>query len=149
MEVYFGNGKTEHGTGVQIDLTGEEVARAIYAYLVAHNVHIQGAATIRVNGELCKEGEIYVDPSGFVVANGKKWSGRGMKESIEKYERAFNARLAYEKNCIAKYDYLDNRPSKPPIKGERMKDYAIKYNTTIEEMKACELQVERALANDC
>ncbi len=79
MEVYFGNGKTEYGTGVQIDLTGEEVARAIYAYLAAHNVHIQGAATITVNGELCEEGEIYVDPSGFVVANGKKWSGRGKK----------------------------------------------------------------------
>ena len=79
MEVYFGNGKTEYGTGVQIDLTGEEVARAIYAYLAAHNVHIQGAATIIVNGELCEEGEIYVDPSGFVVANGKKWSGRGKK----------------------------------------------------------------------
>jgi hypothetical protein len=79
MEVYFGNGKTEYGTGVQIDLTGEEVARAIYTYLTAHNVHIQGAATIRVNGDLCEEGEIYVDPSGFVVANGKKWNGRGTK----------------------------------------------------------------------
>jgi len=72
------------------------------------------------------------------------------KESIEKYERAFNARLAYEKNCIDKYDYPDwmCKPSKPPIKGERMIDFAIKYNTTIEEMKACELQVERALANE-
>jgi len=40
------------------------------------------------------------------------------------------------------------KPSKPPIKGERMIDFAIKYNTTIEEMKACELQVERALANE-
>ena len=27
------------------------------------------------------------------------------RESIDKYERAFNAQLAYEKNCIAKYDY--------------------------------------------
>lgn len=49
------------------------------------------------------------------------------KESIEKHERAFNAMMAYEKNCIAKYDYPDNRPSKPPINGERMVDFACKY----------------------
>lgn len=71
-------------------------------------------------------------------------------KSEEKYESAFNARLAYEKNCIAKYDYPDwmRKPSKPPIKGERMIDFAMKYNTTIEEMKACLPQVERALANE-
>jgi hypothetical protein len=79
MEVFFGEGKTKYGPGVQIDLTGDEVAIAIYAYLTAHNVHIQGAATVRVNGELCKEGGVYVDPSGFVIANGRIWSGRGLK----------------------------------------------------------------------
>lgn len=52
-----------------------------------------------------------------------------------KNEIAFQALLAYEKNCIIKYDYPDNRPSKPPIKGDRMSDYAEKYGTTIEEMK--------------
>lgn len=51
--------KHNYGTGVQIDLTGEEVATAIYAYLMAHNVVINGPATIRVNGE--------------------GWSGRGHK----------------------------------------------------------------------
>lgn len=70
------------------------------------------------------------------------------QESIDKYERAFNARLAYEKNCIAKYDYPDNRPSKPPIKGERMEDFACRFGTTIQEMKDVEMQVERALQND-
>lgn len=65
----------------------------------------------------------------------------------EKSERAFQALLAYEKNCIAKYDYPDNRPSKPPIKGERMSDYAERYGTTIEEMKSHWKGVEYALAN--
>jgi hypothetical protein len=69
------------------------------------------------------------------------------KESIEKQERAFNAMMAYEKNCIAKYDYPDNTPSKPIPRGERMEDFACKYGTTIKEMKACGLQVDRALAN--
>lgn len=69
------------------------------------------------------------------------------QEEINKIERAFQALLAYEKNCIAKYDYPDNRPSKPPIKGERMSDYAERYGTTIEEMKRHWRGVEYALEN--
>ena len=53
MNVQFGKGKTEYGTGVQIDLTGDEVATAISAYLVAHGIHVVGAKTITVNGEFC------------------------------------------------------------------------------------------------
>jgi len=49
-------------------------------------------------------------------------------------ENAFNARLAYELNCEAKYDY-PSRPSRCPIKGERMIDYAERFETTLEEMK--------------
>ena len=75
--------------------------------------------------------------------------GKPSQESIDKYERAFNARLAYEKNCIAKYDYPDwmIKPSKPPIKGERMEDFADRFGTTIQEMKECTPAVERALQN--
>lgn len=80
MEINFGESKSEHGTGIQIDLTGDEVAIAISAYLVAHNVYVNGARTIRVNGEICKKGSIYVDPSGQVIANGVGWSGKGHKE---------------------------------------------------------------------
>ena len=67
MKIKYGKGTTQYGPGVQINLTGDEVAIAIYAYLTANNVHISGAATIRVNGKLCKKGEIYVDPSGYVI----------------------------------------------------------------------------------
>jgi hypothetical protein len=80
MEISFGKGKTEYGPGVQIDLTGSEVAMAIYTYLTAHNVIISGAATITVNGELCEYGGIYVDPSARVIANGQGWNGRGYNE---------------------------------------------------------------------
>ena len=71
------------------------------------------------------------------------------QESIDKYERAFNAQLAYEKNYIAKYDYPDwmCKPSKPPIKGERMADFAHRFGTTIQEMKDVQRQVDRALSN--
>jgi hypothetical protein len=71
------------------------------------------------------------------------------QESIDKYERAFQARLAYEKNCIAKYDFPDGMmmPSLPPKEGERMYDYAMRFGTTIEEMKECLPAVERALQN--
>ena len=80
MKVKYGEGKTEYGPGVSIELTGEEVARAISAYLVARDVYVSGPRTITVNGELCEAGQIYVDPSGDVVAKGKGYSGRGPKK---------------------------------------------------------------------
>lgn len=79
MKVKYGNGKTEYGPGVDIELTGEEVAIAIDGYLVAHKVYIRGPRTIRVNGKLCDNGSIYVDPSGHVIYLGIKISGRGEK----------------------------------------------------------------------
>lgn len=77
MKIKYGQGTTKYGPGVSIDLTGEEVARAILAYLVARNVNIDGPRTITVNGDLCEEGNIYVDPSGKVWAKGQLFSGRG------------------------------------------------------------------------
>lgn len=77
MDFEYGNGKTKYGPVVSIKLTGDEVATAIYAYLVAYGVHVDGPRTVLVNGELCSSGEVYVDPSGFVIAQGDKFSGRG------------------------------------------------------------------------
>lgn len=80
MEVKYGNGTTEFGPGVSITMSGDEVATAIDAWLVAHGVHVRGCRTITVNGEFCGEGQVYVDPSGFVVAGGERLSGRGPSE---------------------------------------------------------------------
>lgn len=78
MKIKHGKGTTEYGPGVEIRLNGDEVATAIMAYLVAHNIHISGPRTIKVNGELCKNSRIYVDPSGFVItSDGEQISGRG------------------------------------------------------------------------
>lgn len=78
MNIQYGNGSTKYGPGVSIELTGNEVATAIDAWLVAHGVHVSGARTITVNGELCGDGQIYVDPSGFVITpEGNRLSGRG------------------------------------------------------------------------
>lgn len=77
MKVKFGKGKTEFGPGVEINLTGDEVAIAIDAYLVAHDIHVFGPRTITVNGKLCEKGRVFVDPSGFVMANGKRYRGCG------------------------------------------------------------------------
>ena len=77
MEVKFGSGPTEYGPGVEINLTGEDVALAIDTYLVAHNIHVRGARTIIVNGELCRRGQVYVDPGGFVMHEGKRFNGSG------------------------------------------------------------------------
>lgn len=84
MEVNYGNGPTKYGPGVIIELTGDEVALAILAYLTARKVHIKGPLSVSVNGELCEYGQVYVDPSGEVVFVGELFSGRGKNEnSIE------------------------------------------------------------------
>lgn len=80
MIVKRGNGCTEYGPGVSVELTGNEVARAIDAWLLAQGVRVSGPRTVTVNGKLCESGHIYVDPSGFVIANGAKLSGRGPHE---------------------------------------------------------------------
>jgi hypothetical protein len=80
MNVKYGKGSTEFGPGVNIDLSGDEVATAIEAWLVAHGVCVRGPRTIRVNGYLIHHGRVYVDPSGFVVSDGIKYSGRGEEE---------------------------------------------------------------------
>lgn len=77
MIVKHGEGCTEYGPGVSIELTAAEVATAIDAWLVARCIHVSGPRTVTVNGELCESGHIYVDPSGFVIADGVKISGRG------------------------------------------------------------------------
>ena len=81
MDVMYGEGKTEYGSGVSIRLDGSEVATAIDAYLVAHGICVRGPRTITINGKLCETGHIYVDPTGFVVDNGEKVLGRGPNPS--------------------------------------------------------------------
>ena len=77
MKIKHGTGPTKYGPGVEIELTGDEVAVAIDAYLVARRVVVRGPRTITVNGELCERGRVYVDPSGFVInRRGEKLDGR-------------------------------------------------------------------------
>ena len=83
MKVGYGGGRTKYGPGVSIELTGDEVATAIDAWLVAHGVHVRGPRTITVNGELCEEGHVSVDPSGFAVYDGERLSGRGANAESE------------------------------------------------------------------
>lgn len=81
MEIKKGKGKSEYGPGINIKLTASEVATAIYAYLVAQNVYVQGPHSVRVNKNLIKNGSIYIDPSGSVIYNGKRYLGKtGKKE---------------------------------------------------------------------
>jgi len=70
MTVQEGDGKTEFGKGVNINLTGDDIALAIYSWLVGQGVFIVGGRTIRINEELCSNSQVYVDPSGYVVFNG-------------------------------------------------------------------------------
>jgi hypothetical protein len=77
MNIKHGKGVSKYGPGVEINLTECEVATAIDAYLVTHGVHVSGPRTVSVNGDLIELGRVYVDPSGFVITDGEKISGRG------------------------------------------------------------------------
>lgn len=79
MEIGYGEGKTGHGPGVSIGLSGDELATAIDAYLVSHGVHVCGPRSVSVNGKPCEKALVYVFPEGHVVAQGKGFSGRGPK----------------------------------------------------------------------
>lgn len=63
--------------GVYVHLTGDEVATAIDAYLVARGLHVSGPRTVLVNGKLCDTGQVWVDPAGYVIHKGEKIQGRG------------------------------------------------------------------------
>ena len=80
MIVKFGKGSTKYGPGVEIKLDGNEIATAIDAYLVSHGICVSGPRTITINRELCKNGLVYVDPSGFVIEDGVKFNGDGTNE---------------------------------------------------------------------
>jgi len=81
MIIKYGEGSTKHGPGVDIWLDGNEVAKAISAYLVAHGVVVSGPRTTRdkrqPEDEATPTFRVYVDPSGFVIDNGEKFDGRG------------------------------------------------------------------------
>ena len=53
--------------GVALVLTGDEVADAIDMYVLSRGIKVNGPRTVSVNGVLCKEGLVYVDPSGSVT----------------------------------------------------------------------------------
>ncbi len=81
MDIRHGDGKTEYGPGVLIELDGNELAVAIDAYLVAHRIHVNGPRTTTVNGALCAHASVYVDPSGFAMVDGTRFNGRGTIDS--------------------------------------------------------------------
>ena len=82
-EIDYGTGNSKYGPGVDIRLDGDQLAQAVMLYLFSQEIYVEGARTIYVNGELCKNARVYVDPSGSVMAAGERWSGRGPKEDGE------------------------------------------------------------------
>lgn len=96
MNIKFGNGQTEFGPGVEINLTGDEIAQAVSDYVKSKGVDVNGPRTIKVNGDLCKEGSVYVDPSGYVVYYENRWSGRGpvQPEGLKTFDELTDAERA-------------------------------------------------------
>lgn len=77
MEIKNGRGTTKYGKGVDINLDGNELATAIHLWLYSQGVYISGPSTVSIGGERCREANVYVDPSGFVIHDGIKIDGTG------------------------------------------------------------------------
>ena len=70
MEVKFGEGKTEYGTGISITLDSNEVANAITKYIESKGYTINGARTVKVRAQNNQgEAEIYVIADYDMVQN--------------------------------------------------------------------------------
>lgn len=67
MLIRTGSGSMVHGPGIEIHLTGNEVAHAIDEYLENRNIIIKGSRTIKYYGTLLSDFQIYVDPSAKVT----------------------------------------------------------------------------------
>lgn len=87
MRVKRGTASDDSHPGVTIDLTGDEVATAIRHWLHGQGVLIFGSSTVRVDGNLCDSGQVYVDPSGNVVYNGKRYEAIDPAEATEMREQ--------------------------------------------------------------
>ncbi|MCW8965321.1 MAG: hypothetical protein OQK82_01340 [Candidatus Pacearchaeota archaeon] len=62
---------TDKLDGVLIELTWDEVAKAIDLYVYSRDIVVRGPRTVRVNGG--ESGSVYVHAPGFVIADGKRW----------------------------------------------------------------------------
>ena len=81
MKISYGNGKTEYGPGVDIKLTGDEVAEAIDLWLsLTGRLIVSGPRAVTVNGRRCEYGLVYVDPSGSVKSEDGHLSMKGAGE---------------------------------------------------------------------
>lgn len=82
MEIKYGEGTSEYGPGVDIVLSGDELAQAIFDYIKSQGAIIEGPMTARANGGRCMSARVHVDPSGMVTTKEQGvMSGRGPSQS--------------------------------------------------------------------
>lgn len=108
MDIKYGKGTTEYGPGVEIHLTGNEMAKAVHLYLYSQDIYISGASTVSYNGALMNNtGQVYVDPSGRVIADGVAHDGRGPSPS-PKFCDDCGCRLVSSHNWIPSEEHLNS-----------------------------------------
>lgn len=76
MKVSISDKTGIYGPGVDVTIDGDELALAIETWLMAHDVRVYGARTIIIDEDF-NGARVYVDPSAYVIHDGKRYSGRG------------------------------------------------------------------------
>lgn len=101
MEVGFG-GQDETWAGVDIELSGTEVAAGTGAFLVAHGIHVSGPRTVTVNGEPCKVGR---SMSILAVRRSQTgYAGRAVARRHPRNNSPYQPRFREQENNSVLYD---------------------------------------------
>lgn len=103
MKIQHGEGETEFGPGVSIELTGDEVATAIDSYLLGQGVRVKGSRTVYVGALKV----VYVDPSGSMKTQDKMYIGSG--ETLYPFEvvgRTFWIPEVPHNSCVTYNDLI-------------------------------------------
>ena len=90
MKIKKGQGKSFHGTGIEIKLSKSDISKALHLYLYSKGVLIEGARTTRIDDNF--NISIHVDPSGSVLKDDVIISGK-TGEKVKEEENCSNCKF--------------------------------------------------------
>ncbi len=122
MRIEHGQGTTQYGPGIDIHLDRNEVAIAIDSWLLGQSVYVNGARTVLFNPD--RSCRVYVDPSGYVIQDGEKISGRGPEDiKPPKYEDEIFKSWQKYNNYLARFTLYRNNPEVQEMSYSEFEDF--------------------------
>ena len=129
--------KKEEYTVLDIQLSADEVAHAIYSYLFAHGYYIEGASTVSINGKLCTGAKVNIDSS--VIFDGERYNKKKCDSCLdtgkvaEDCEHCYGGNSTFEDDEATECDWCDgdgytNAPCDHCEKGRQLEKAELSRN---------------------